>query len=1257
MADVAPPKQLGKYRPIKKLGAGGMGVVYLAEDVELGRTVALKVLPKRPDMPANLIARFRSEARAAARLHHPGIVTVFDSGETDRALYIALEYVDGKDVDRLLKTRTRLPPKRATDLVRQVAEALVHLHEKGIVHRDIKPSNIMVRRDGSAVLADLGLARAVEEEAEGGITRAGYTVGTVDYMAPEQAKNSRNADIRSDLYSLGCSWFHMLTGRIPYPGDSLTAKLSAHDHDPIPDPRSLHSDIPDSYTAVLQRAMAKDPAERYATPQEFLDDLELARKRRGSVSSDLLKDLADSHEDDVAALLADQEQEAEAGFTGEEDEEDAPVRRRAGRKRKGKAARPTPVAGELPVAAPGTEVDDGEDEYEVDSAPRRRPGKKRNGTRGQAVRPTPLASALPLAGADDDDDSSPRRRTPAGAPKDYKKGLDPLLVRNLLVGGGLLLLLVGVGLLAAYYGGAFGDPSRVVERPGGGADAPAAADAEANANAPDAPAPAATLVREADDRPKPAAPPSDPAAAPSWVAELPPARGPEVTVVAGAADPNPTGAPRAVTLAAALARLPAAGGTVTLRGVGPFTLPRLDLPEGAHVRIRADGGEEPVVNAAPLPPNAAGWLRARGGSLTLDGLHVTLPARPAPSAGGQAGPAPALIEAAAATAIFRGGSVTSQGDAPAVAVRAAGGGKTAAHVLLDGTVLRGNALTGVSLAGGQTDLFARDCLLACGDGPAVVFPPDASADADSAAEPNRTAPRGGAVHFIAHRTASAAQAPASAKGSAPARRSARFVDCVGLFRQAAVAVLPGPGEPPAVTLAGCAFGAAPGADAVPLLAPPDAEVKWTVQGGALAGLVAPAGLQAPGRSAGWEGDPIADFAAVDPAAFAPARLDVAPGAAPAGWRLPAPAAAARAAAATRLPAEPEAWSQLFPDAPVVETTAVRLDDELAKKHPDGTTLVVTGSRRVRIRPALLSGRSLRIVGLADEEGDTPLLTASTAAGGTPTLLVQDGRLELVNLTLEAREDSTGAGALVAVEGAAGLAVIRRCELRAGSGEAPAVRVRGGSAVLSGTLLLGEGAAGLLTADRGGVSLSECGLVTPGPAALFGPDGAGVVALTRCAISVGGPVFDASGGSGTAAEGAAVAITDRCLFLPPPPGGPGRVALSAGGATVWGTANAFATAYAPPPPAGAGPPGPAGGERNARTGPSAVVLERPRVPDWKVVDARDLAPAAGSAAATDGLGAGPGLGPAADVIVAGLPTPPKSATPGGTAPRPTVGPNF
>ncbi len=337
MADAPLPKRLGKYRPIRKLGAGGMGVVYLAEDVELGRTVALKVLPKRPDMAANLIARFRSEARAAARLNHPGIVTVYDSGETDKALYIALEYVDGKDVDRLLKTRERLPPKRATDLVRQIGEALVHLHEKGIVHRDIKPSNIMVRRDGSAVLADLGLARAMEEDAESGITRAGYTVGTVDYMAPEQAKNSRDADVRSDLYSLGCTWFHMLTGRIPFTGDSLTAKLAAHDRDPIPDPRSLHDDVPDSYTAVLQRAMAKNPRDRYATPQEFLDDLELAHRRRGNVSSDLLKDLADSHsDDDVEALLAGDSDPGgpAAGEEGEERSSSARRRRRAKRGRR-----------------------------------------------------------------------------------------------------------------------------------------------------------------------------------------------------------------------------------------------------------------------------------------------------------------------------------------------------------------------------------------------------------------------------------------------------------------------------------------------------------------------------------------------------------------------------------------------------------------------------------------------------------------------------------------------------------------------------------------------------------------------------------------------------------------------------------------------------------------------------------------------------------------------------------------------------------
>ena len=1226
----APPAQLGKYRPLKKLGAGGMGVVYLAKDTALGRTVALKTLPKRPDTPPNLVARFRSEARAAAKLHHPGIVTVYDNGETDDALFIALEYIDGKDVDQLLRTRDRLPPKRSADLVRQIAEALDHLHEKGVVHRDIKPSNIMVRRDGSAVLTDLGLARAVEEEGEGNITRAGYTVGTVDYMSPEQAKSSRTADVRSDLYSLACTWFHMLTGRIPYPGDSLTAKLSAHAKDPVPDPRQEYSDIPDSFSAVLMRAMAKDPGDRHQTPAEFLEDLKQAMRRRGNVSSDLLRDLAeeDDDEEEIAALLA-----AEGARTGgrgaaadtAEIEDDAPGRRRRSR---GTAA---PGSGD---PAPGT------------AAARRRRGKsKAAGAAGGR------AGDGELPAADDSDPATPargRRRgaaaktkagkagagraaTADGAQPKVKKaggaGVDPVLVRNLAVAGLVVGVLAGCGYAIFKFAESLGpDASVIARRPRDvEEDRPAAAagDDEEEDRV------AATVVRDAET--PEAAPETDPAAPPAWVADLAEPRASVRFAVAagvGAVPEPPAGATAAGTLAEALAALPERGGTVVLTGPGPFALPPAALPEGAAVAIAAaDPAAGPVVvlvssgNEDAAPPT--GWLRARGGSLTLENLHLVIPAALA----GDGGFVPAAVDAVGATVAVRGGSVTAAGDDPAVAVRAAPGpgagdagrrsrGPAAGRVLIENAVLRGAALTGVSLPAGPAEAFAADSLFAGGAGPAVAFGGGAG-PANAGGERNAA---GGAFRFASLRTAQAG-------------RSVRLVRCAGAFADAAVAFAPGVRGEVAVNVVETVLAAAPGADARLAANPGGAEANWAFADSLLAGLETPAGAAFTVERAenGWPGEPAA-FADLDPARFRRSGLlRSASGAAP-RWSAPGANAVARAAASAALPAPPADWDDLFPNGQRLETTPGDAAGLLARTHPNGTTIVIRGAGRVTFDPLTVAGRSLRILGEpgeTDGAADPPVLTPSPGLGGSAALTAVGGRLELDNLALDARVDRTGAGPLVLADGAGAAVVVRRCRLEAVE-EAPAVAVRGGGAAfLDRSLLVGP--AGLVEV-AGGLRAGRCAFVTPG--GVLDLSAGAVAGLRRCTVSAGGPVF----------AGAGTVLTDACLFATPPPRSPGETVLAAG-PTLWGSADALAVTVKPPPP------GTPGELRGAETGPAAAVLTRPRAPAWNRVVPADLLPQPGSVAARGDLGAGAEVGPVAAAGAGRRPT-------GNTGPRRSgPGPNF
>ena len=292
-------RQLGRYTIIKKLGQGGMGTVFLATDTQLRRQVALKVLAKEKAENPTLVKRFKAEAQAAAALKHDNIVAIHDAGEADGLLYIALEFVDGTDAHTVVARRGPMPAKRAMDVIRQTTLALQHAHEQKIVHRDIKPSNLLIAKNGLVKLADMGLARSVDETLETNITRAGTTVGTVDYMSPEQARNSKAADIRSDLYSLGATWFHLLTGHPPFPEGSMLNKLNAHSVAPRPDVRDENDSVSENISVMIKRLLAVKPEDRYQTPADLLEDLDNENLTRGPMSLKDLAGLAEEEDDDA----------------------------------------------------------------------------------------------------------------------------------------------------------------------------------------------------------------------------------------------------------------------------------------------------------------------------------------------------------------------------------------------------------------------------------------------------------------------------------------------------------------------------------------------------------------------------------------------------------------------------------------------------------------------------------------------------------------------------------------------------------------------------------------------------------------------------------------------------------------------------------------------------------------------------------------------------------------------------------------------
>jgi serine/threonine protein kinase len=271
---LSPGARLGKYKVLAHIATGGMGMIYKAVDETLGRIVALKVLAG--DLAkASTLERFHREARHAARLSHKNIVTLYDFGQADGLYYLVLEYVDGVDLYDYIERKGQLAPEESRRILIQAVRALDHAYQQGIIHRDIKPSNFLLTRDRDRMrvkLTDLGLAHNPNEEAFR-VTRAGSTVGTIDYLSPEQARNSAAADIRSDIYSLGCTLYHMLAGRPPFSEGGLGERIYKHLEADPPDVRQFNPQVSEELWTLLRRMLAKKPEERYQTPAELLDAL------------------------------------------------------------------------------------------------------------------------------------------------------------------------------------------------------------------------------------------------------------------------------------------------------------------------------------------------------------------------------------------------------------------------------------------------------------------------------------------------------------------------------------------------------------------------------------------------------------------------------------------------------------------------------------------------------------------------------------------------------------------------------------------------------------------------------------------------------------------------------------------------------------------------------------------------------------------------------------------------------------------------
>ncbi len=272
---------LGPYRLDRFVGGGGMGAVFQALDTSLHRTVAIKVLARHQSDDEENLRRFRIEAQSAARLDHENIGRIYAVGGDQGWHYIVLEYIEGTNLRDLVREEGAFDPSRTVDLAIQVAEALQHASERNVVHRDIKPSNIVVTPAGRARIVDMGLARLHQMAGEAELTVSGMTLGTFDYISPEQARDPRDADVRSDLYSLGCTMFFMLAGRAPFAEGTMVQKLLQHQQAEPPAIDDIRRDVPKQLAVIIRRLMEKDPEDRYKQPSELVADLVACAKAEG----------------------------------------------------------------------------------------------------------------------------------------------------------------------------------------------------------------------------------------------------------------------------------------------------------------------------------------------------------------------------------------------------------------------------------------------------------------------------------------------------------------------------------------------------------------------------------------------------------------------------------------------------------------------------------------------------------------------------------------------------------------------------------------------------------------------------------------------------------------------------------------------------------------------------------------------------------------------------------------------------------------
>ncbi|MBX2852684.1 MAG: serine/threonine protein kinase [Phycisphaeraceae bacterium] len=284
-------RQIPGYQMLSKLGAGAMATVYKAKQLSLDRTVAIKVLPQKHSNDPNFIQRFYDEGKAAAKLNHANVVGPYDVGQAGEYHYFVMEYVDGRTVYDDISSKGAYREKEALNITTKVAEALSHAHEAGFIHRDVKPKNIMIANDGTVKLADMGLARAVSDR-EAAEAEAGKAYGTPYYISPEQIRGEIEIDFRADIYALGATAYHMVTGRVPFEGANPSAVMRKHLSEELEPPDHINEDLSSGFSEIIEICMAKSPKKRYGTTEDLLHDLQAVNRGEPPIIARKMVDLS-----------------------------------------------------------------------------------------------------------------------------------------------------------------------------------------------------------------------------------------------------------------------------------------------------------------------------------------------------------------------------------------------------------------------------------------------------------------------------------------------------------------------------------------------------------------------------------------------------------------------------------------------------------------------------------------------------------------------------------------------------------------------------------------------------------------------------------------------------------------------------------------------------------------------------------------------------------------------------------------------------